>query len=48
VVRAREIRTSLLGADARPTQEATAQLVALYGAWGKPEKVAAAKAVNAK
>ena len=43
LLRARDIRARVIGADARPTQEATADLVKLYEAWGKPEK---AKAVT--
>jgi hypothetical protein len=43
LVRAREIRMKLLGPEAKPTQEAVAQLVKLYEAWGKPEKASALK-----
>jgi serine/threonine protein kinase len=43
LVRAHEIRTKLLGPGAKPTQEAVAQLVKLYEAWGKPEKAHALK-----
>jgi serine/threonine protein kinase len=43
LVRAYEIRTKLLGPDAKPTREAAAQLVKLYEAWGKPDKASALK-----
>ena len=41
LLRVRAIREKSLGANARPTEDAVADLVKLYSAWGKPEKAKA-------
>jgi len=41
LLRVRAIREKSLGASARPTLDAVADLIKLYSAWGKPEKAKA-------